>query len=348
MRSLSKSPLDDCADRVNRRRQVLVIGGLGLCGLAVTVPVFAQQPKVFRVGVLATDSLETRGPFVAVFIEAMRELGYHEQKNISYEPRYANGEIPRLSALATELAAADLDVIVVPNGVAVDAVVRAAEQAKRSVPIVVTAWGNPVGTGRVASLARPGGNATGLTNITVELEAKQLHLLRQAFPKSSRLAVFIDSNTPGHHAREQAREPIIKELGLQTLTVEVKGSDDVDRNVALLRRWGADSIFVENAPSTFNNRKLLVQIAELTRLPAIYGNDVYTDIGGLMSYGSDDKWRWRRAATFVDKILKGARPGDLPIERPTQLNLVINLRTAKALGVTIPQSILLQADRVIE
>jgi putative ABC transport system substrate-binding protein len=256
--------------------------------------------------------------------------------------------MPRLSALATELAGHNLDVIVVPNGLAVEAVERAAEQAKQPVPIVTAAWGNPIGTGRVASLARPGGHVTGLTNITIELEGKQLQLLKRAFPKISRVAVFIDSNTRARAEREGQRERTIKELGMEALSVEVSASDDVDRSVALLRKWGADSIFVENAPSTFNNRKLLVRIAEIAHLPAVYGNDVYTDIGGLMSYGSDDKWRWRRAATFVDKILKGARPGDLPIERPSQFNLVVNLKTAKALGVTIPQSLLVQADRVIE
>ena len=208
--------------------------------------------------------------------------------------------------------------------------------------------GAPVGSGLVASLAHPGGSATGLTNITIELEGKQLQLLKQAVPRSSRLAVFIDSDARTRDARFEERERIAEALGMQTLSLELRGGDDVDRNVASLRKWGADSIFVENAPSTFNNRKLLVHIARITQLPAMNGNDVYADIGGLMSYGSDDKWRWSRAATFVDKILKGARPGDLPIERPTQFNLVINLKTANALGVAIPQSILLQADRVIE
>jgi putative ABC transport system substrate-binding protein len=188
-----------------------------------------------------------------------------------------------------------------------------------------------------------------VTSDALELAGKQLQLLKNAFPKSSRLVAFVGLTTARLGPRYLNEiERAAKALGMQTLPLEVRGSDDVERNAALMRKWRADSIFVATNPQNFNNRKLLVQIAQMTRLPAVYGQDVYTESGGLMSYGSNDRTRWRQTATFVDKILKGARPGDLPIEIPTKFDLVINLKTAKALGATFPQSVLAQADRVIE
>jgi putative ABC transport system substrate-binding protein len=334
--------------RLHNRRNLLAALAAGMLGVPLASR--AQQQKVYRVGVLASDSLETRGPSVAVFMQAMRDLGYVQGRNVVYEARYADADTARLSALATELAGLGLDAIVAPNGLSAEAAAHAAEQGKRRVPIVFAGWATPVGSGRVASFARPGGDVTGVTNITVELEGKQLQILKQAFPKISRVAVFVDSvvSAATRKLRAAGRERLAKELGVQMLLLEAKGADDVERIVASLLQWRADAIFVENAPSTFNNRKLLVHIAERARLPAIYGTEAYAEVGGLMSYGSDDKARWRQVALFVDKIFKGARPGDLPIEIPSKFDLVINLRTAKALGVTIPQTVLLQADRVID
>jgi putative ABC transport system substrate-binding protein len=335
--------------KISASRRSLMLGAGACLALAGAGIARAQpQTRVFRIGILAPDSVETRAPLVEIFIRAMRDLSYVEGRNVVYEARYASGDTARLSALATELAAQNLDVIVVPNGLATQAAARAAEQSKRPVPIVFAGWATPVGSGLVASLARPGGNATGLTNVTVELVGKQLQLLKDVFPKIARIAVFGDSTTKTGPVYLSEVEGAAKVLGMETLSVEVRGGDDVERNVALLRKWRADSIFVGNNPTNFNSRKLLVQIAQITRLPAIYGNDVYPEIGGLISYGSDDKMRWRQIATFVDKILKGARPGDLPIETPTKFDLVINLKTARALGVTIPQLVLVQADKVIE
>jgi putative ABC transport system substrate-binding protein len=333
---------------MNNRRKLLVALGGGAFVAPLTS--FTQQQKtVHRIGILASDSLETRGPLVEIFIRAMRDFGYIEGRNIVYEPRYAGGDVARLSALAAELAALSLDVIVVPNGPSAEAAARAAEHAKRLVPIVFSGWATPLSSGLVASLARPGGYVTGVTSDALELAGKQLQLLKDAFPKISRIAAFVGLTTARLGPRYLNEvERAAKVLGMRTLPLEVRGSDDVERNVVLMRKWRADSMFVATNPQNFNNRKLLIQIAQMTRLPAVYGQDVYTESGGLMSYGSNDKTRWRQTATFVDKILKGARPGDLPIEIPTKFDLVINLKTAKALGVTIPQSILRQADRVIE
>jgi putative ABC transport system substrate-binding protein len=331
---------------MNKRRKMLA----ALAGACAAPGLSCAQPRqtVKRVGVLASDSFETRGASVAVFIQAMRDLGYVDRGNIVYDVRYANSDRAQLSAMAVELAR-QMDVIVVPNDFTVQAVSNAAEQTKRQVSIVFAGSSAPIRAGVAASLARPGGNVTGVTNFTHELAGKQLQLLRDISPAIARVAVFLDFDNvrlaPLYLAEVQAAA---KALAMETLTVEVRGGEDVERNTALLRKWRADSIFVANQSRNFSNRKVLVRIAELARLPAIYGNDVYAEMGGLISYGSNDRIRWRQTATFVDKILKGARPGELPIEIPTKFDLVINLKTAKALGVTIPQSVLAQADKVIE
>jgi putative ABC transport system substrate-binding protein len=310
---------------------------------------FAQsQGRVHRIGILAPDSLESRRPLIDIFIRAMREFGYIEGKNIIFEPRYAGGDVARLSALGAELAALNPDVIVTPNGIATLAAARAAETAKREIPIVFAGWANPAGTRLVATLARPGGHVTGLSNVTVEVAGKLLHLLKDAYPRISRVAVFIDSTTSAAAAYAEEVERATQALGMQALSVELRNGGDVEQVVAAMHKWRADSMLVLNAPINFNNRKLVVQIAEKMRLPAVYGNDVFPIIGGLMSYGSDDKLRWTQIATYVDKILKGARAGDLPIELPTKFDFVINLKTARALGMAIPPSILARANRLIE
>jgi putative ABC transport system substrate-binding protein len=328
---------------MNTRRKLLFAFGAG--AFAAPLSSFAQpQARVYRIGILTPDTLESRGPFVEVFKRAMRELGYIEGKNVAYDPRYADGDLARLSALAAELAGQSFDVIVVSNSLAAEA----AAKATRTIPIVFTSVADPIASGLAASLARPGGNVTGISNITIELAGKQLQLLKEAFPKISRVAVFIDPTVSVAAAYLGEAERAAKALGVQVLSAEVRSGDDVEKSVVALRKWRADSIFVLNTPANYNNRKLLVQIAGKTRLPAIYGTDTYAESGGLISYGSNDKPRWQQAARFVDKILKGAKPADLPIEQPTKFELVINMKTAKALGIKIPQSVLARADRVIE
>jgi putative tryptophan/tyrosine transport system substrate-binding protein len=328
---------------MNNRRRLLA--AFGASALAVPLWSFAQpQARVYRIGFLTPDTLETRRPFVEVFMREMHELGYVEGKNVTYEPRFANGDLARLSALATELAGQSFDVIVVTNSLAAEA----AAKATRTTPIVFTAVADPVASGLAVSLARPGGNVTGVSNIIIELAGKQLQLLKETFPKTSRVAVFVDSTTSTAAAYFGEAERTAKALGVQVSAAEVRSGDDVEKNVVALRKWRADSMWVLSTPTNINNRKLLIRIAEKTRLPAIYGTDSYVEDGGLMSYGPNTPDNWRRAAAYVDKILKGAKPADLPIEQPTKFALVINMKTAKALGITIPQSILFRADRVIE
>jgi len=328
---------------MNTRRKLVIALGVG--ALSAPLGSFSQQQnKVWRVGILTPDSLESRRPLVEVFMRAMHELGYADGKNVAYEPRYANGDPARLSALAAELAGQGFDVIVVSNSLAA----VAAAKATRRIPIVFTSVADPISSGVASSLARPGGNVTGLTNITIELTGKQLQLLKDAFPKISRVAIFVDSAVSVATAYSEEAKRVAKALGMQALPTEVRSSEDVEKNIALLGNWRADSMFVLNNPTNFNNRKLLIKIAEETRLPAIYGSDAYAEPGGLMSYGSSEKARWQQAARFVDRILKGAKPADLPIEQPTVFELVVNLKTAKALGIIVPQSILLRADRVIK
>jgi putative ABC transport system substrate-binding protein len=329
---------------MNKRRRIVLALGTG-----VLVPFTTHaQGRTFRIAVLAAESLEARQPLLDIFVRAMRDLGYVEGKNAAFDARYANNDTTRLDALAAELVAQTPDVIVVPNGVAVLAAAKAVAQANRTTPIVFAGWASPLGSGLVASLARPGGNVTGLSNIAVELAAKQLQLLKEAVPKSARVVVFVDSATSSANDFFSAVARAAKALGVQLMSAELRKEDEAETTIALIRKWGADSIYVQNNPTNFNNRRVLVQIAEKTRLPAIYGNNVYTNIGGLISYSSDDKLRWRQTATYVDKILKGAKPGDLPIELPSKFELVINLKTAKTLGIKFPQSIMVQATLVIE
>jgi len=333
---------------MNKRRKVVVTLGTSLLQLPLTA--FAQQPKKpYRIGILAADSVATRAPNIESFVAAMHGLGYVEGENVLYEKRFADGDSARLAALAAEIASLKLDVVVVPNDRVLQAAARATEQAKHLIPIVFAGSASPLGDGRVASLARPSGYVTGVTNFTHEVAGKQLQLLKDSFPKISRLAMFLDvENGRLGPVYLEMVERAGKELNMQTLRLEVKGGDDVERNVGLLRAWKADSMFVANQPPNFFHRRSVVQIANIARLPAIYGNDVYTRIGGLISYGSNDNVRWRQIAKFVDKILRGARAGDLPIEIPTKFDLIINLKTARTLGLTFPRSILAQADLIIE
>jgi putative ABC transport system substrate-binding protein len=264
------------------RRELLIALGSGV--FLAPLVCFGQQ-KVHRIGILVSDSPETRGFLVEIFIQAMRELGYVEGRNMVYEARYAGGDIARLAAFAAELANLNLDVIVVPNGPSVEAAARAAEEARRPVAIVFSGWGTPLSNARlVASLARPGGYVTGVTNDAQVLAGKQLQLLKDAFPKISRLAAFVGLTTARLGPRYfKEVERAASTLGMHTLPLEVRGGDDVERNVALMRKWRADSIFVATNPQNFGNRKALIRIAQVTGLPAVYGQDVSTEAGALMS-----------------------------------------------------------------
>jgi putative ABC transport system substrate-binding protein len=305
-----------------------------------------QAAKVARIGYLAVD--RAASPHMTeAFLQGLRDLGYVEGRNVVIEYRDAEGKLERLPALAAELVALKVDVIVAggtPQAVA-------AKQATRTVSIVFAAAGDPVTSGLVTSLARPGGNVTGLSALTPELVGKCLEQLKQAVPRVSRVAVLWQ---PGAYPERTAKDMLKgaevagRALGVRLQVVEARGPADFDRAFSDMTRARAGALTVLPSTMFIIERRRLVDLAAKTRLPAVYAYREFVDAGGLMAYGADLADLFRRAATYVDKILKGAKPGDLPIEQPTRFELVINLKTAKALGLTIPPSLLLRADQIIE
>ncbi len=323
-----------------------VTGGL----LAAPLAADAQQPaKVARIGYLVTGSLESpeTGVLLDAFRQGLRERGYVEGQNIVIEYRGANGKIERLPGLATELARLKVDLIVGGN----TPMARAAQQATKTIPIVASVMGDPVGDGLVASLARPGGNITGLTFLGPELVPKRLGLLKEALPKVSRVAILWH---PGAFS-ERTTQEMLKEtegaaraLGVQLQLVGVRGPDEFDRAFSTMTKERAEALVVFPSAMLFNERRRIVELATKRRLPSMFGAREYVELGGLISYGASITDLIRRGATHVDKILKGAKPADLPVEQPTKFELVINLKAAKALGLTIPASVLARADEVIQ
>jgi len=303
-----------------------------------------QAGKMPRIGVLAGSLLSTNPARIKAFREGLGELGYVEGKSIVIEWRFLEDKGDRLPALAVELTRLKVDVLVAFG----PAATRAAKEATNTIPIVMAQVNDPIGAGFVASLARPGGNITGLSNIASELSGKKLELLKEIVPKLSRVAVFGTSTLPGNAQSVKETELAAKTLGLQLQYLGVEDSKDLDTAFRNAVSWRAHAIVVLQSPVLGSRRKALVELAVKNRLPAIYPHSDYMDAGGLMFYGPSISDLFRRAATYVDKILKGAKPADLPVEQPTKFELVVNLKTAKALGLTIPPSVLLQADRVIE
>jgi ABC-type uncharacterized transport system substrate-binding protein len=322
------------------------LSSLGFVTLAAPLAAEGQQAaKVARIGYLAT--FLAIGPhLIEAFRQGLRDLGYVEGRNVVIEYRDAEGKYERLPALAAELVALKVDVIVGSGTPAP----LAAKQATRTLPIVFIGAGDPVGSGLVTSLARPGGNVTGLTNLTVELVGKCLEQLTQAVPRVSRVAALWQ---PGFLV-ERTEKDMLKgadvagrALGVRLQFVEARGPADFDRAFSDMTKARAGALTVLSSGMFFNERRHLVDLAAKHRLPAVYNVRDFVDAGGLMAYGPNTADLFRRAATYVDKILKGAKPGDLPVEQPTKFELVINLKTAKALGLTIPQSVLGRADEII-
>jgi len=283
--------------------------------------------------------------FLEDFRQGLRELGYVEGKNIQLEVRWGEGKLDRLPALADELVRLDVAAIVAVNSPSV----VAARHATRTIPIVMPLSSDPVGDGLVASLARPGGNITGLSVMSPELGQKRLQLLKESFPRISRpVAVLWNPDYIGMEARFRQAQNIAPTFGLGVRSVEVRDSRELERALETMDRERPDALLILSDPLTTSQRLRIVEFAAAERLPAMYEVSQFVEVGGLMSYGPNVDQIVRRAAIYVDKILKGAKPADLPIEQPATFELVINLKSAKALGFTIPQSILLQADRVIE
>ncbi len=310
------------------------------------LPADAQQSgKVYRIGFIQTAAPEEMGHLIKALDEGLRELGYVEGRNIVFERRFANGKQERLPALAAELARLKVDVIVT----GANPVIAAVKQATATIPVVFAVSRDPEGAGFVRSLARPGGNITGLANDpTPEIIGKNLELLKEAVPGLSRVAFLWNPVPPGAETYRKVVESAARKLGVTFQSVEVRGRNEFEGAFAAMVRGRADGVLVAADPVLFSARSQVVLLAARNRLPAVYGQREYAEVGGLMSYGPNIAHQFRRAATFVDKILKGAKPGDLPVEQATKFELVINLKTAKALGLTIPQSFLIRADHVIQ
>jgi putative ABC transport system substrate-binding protein len=321
------------------------ISGLALCAmlLAFSFPVHAQQSKkIPRIGYLGAAS-PTRGRREA-FREGLRELGYVEGKNIFIEYRYAEGKLDRLPSLAAELVRLKVDVIVTAS----PASTRSAKQATVTIPIVMAFDDDPIGSGFVASLARPGGNITGLATLFPEMSGKQLEILKEIVPKLSRVAVLGNATQPGNPQALREINLAADSLGVALQYLEIRDPKDIEPAFRAANKDRADAVLVVSTSVLYFRRKQLADLAVKSRLPTIYGRPEYVEDGGLVYYGPSYTDLSRRAATYVDKILKGAKPGDLPVEQPMKFEFIINLKTAKALNLTIPQSVLYRADKVIK
>lgn len=326
----------------DRRKLVLALGAGVLAGAGV---VRAQAPATIRrVGLLSPSSPSDATLWYQAFRQALRDLGWVEGKNISFEYRYAEGRQDRFSDLAADLVRLEVDVIVA----FATTESLAAQKATRIIPIVMAAGGDPVAIGLVESLARPGGNVTGLSQMIAELGGTRLALLKEIVPKLSRVAVLWSPQSASSTLYWKDLQLPARQAGLQLHSMEVRTPDELDKAFEDATRARAEALVVTGAPVITANQKRIVDLAAKSRLPSISQTSEFADAGGLVAYGPDRVDLYRRAAAYVDKILRGAKPGDLPIEQPTKFELVLNLKTAKVLGVTIPPSVRFRADRVIE
>src|SRR5262245_8145413 len=308
---------------------------------AVSFPVEAQQTKkVPRIGYLSSGSASFR---TGAFRQGLRDLGYVEGKNIIIEYRNAEGKIERYPDLVVDLVGLKVDVIFTSSTPGA----LAAKNATKTIPIVFTNVGDPVANGLVASLARPGGNITGLSTLAPELSGKGLELLKETIPKLSRVAVVWNPDNPGKTSSFKETEVAAQALRLQLQSLEVRGPNDVEPAFQAAKKERAVALIVLRDVVVTSQMTRILELALKNQMPAIYGDRGFVDAGGLMSYGPNIDDLFRRAATYVDKILQGTKPADLPIERPSKFELVINLKTAKQIGLTIPPNVLARADKVI-
>ena len=324
------------------RKSVSIIGTLALAILLAPRSAPAQQPaKVPRIGFLSTG---VAGPNIEAFRQGLQELSYVVGQNIAIEYRWAGGRDDRLPELAGELIRLKVDIIVTTSSSAA----RAAQQATKTIPIVMAVSGDPVGTGLVASLARPGGNITGLTILSPELSGKRLELLKEAFPKVSRVAVLWNPASPDKQLDFRETQAAARALKVQLQSLEVRGPKDFDKVFQAATKERTHALITLSDPLTGSQGRRIMDFAAKSRLPAMYGDSVFVEAGGLMAYGPNIFDLYRRAAFFVDKLLKGAKPADLPVQQPMRFELVINLDTAKKIGRTIPPELLMRADKVIK
>ena len=307
------------------------------------IAVKAQPPdKLYRIGMLARTSAATNAANLEGFRQGLRTLGYIEGKNFVIEYRSADGRDERFPGLAAELVGLKVDLILTRGTPAA----LAAKHAAGAIPVVITGVGDPVGQGIIASLSRPGGNITGLSATVTEIYPKRVELLRELVPRAARIAVLFNMSNPAIPRQWKEVETAARSLGVQAQLLDVRKLEDLRPAFDAAIRQRADALVVGLETLTLANAPLIVDLAAKHRLPAIYASTEF--VGGLASYGVNYPDHYRRAATFVDKILKGAKPADLPVEQPTKFELVVNLKTARALGLTIPRTVLLQVDQVIE
>jgi len=327
-----------------RIRKNVAVMAMVLVVLASAHPVGAQQARVHRIGFISAASSSAMAARDEAFRQGLRALGYVVGQNITIEYRWADGKNERLPGFAAELVNLKLDVIVTHGVVAT----RAVKQASTTIPIVIAAADDPLAAGLVPSLARPGGNITGLSIITPDLTGKRLELLKEILPGLTRVAVLWNSGNPISEPELRKTEAAARSLGLQLQSLGVRDPHEFASAFSSMKRERAGALFVLGDAMFFGQRKEIVDLAASNRLPLVAPLREFADAGGLMTYGPNVVDIHRRAATYVDKILKGANPGDLPIEQPMKFDLVINLKTARALGITIPQSLLVRADHHIE
>ena len=327
---------------MNRRTFVSSLAG---ALLTASVSVGAQRAgKIWRIGFLSGNAGPSDGGPPPGLRQALQEIGFVDGTNISYAARWADGKTNRLPALATELAGLNVDLIVVIGGPAAQTI----KEATSTVPIVILNAGDAVETGLVATLGRPGRNITGLNDQASELSAKRLEILKEAIPKASRIAVLWNEDDRAMTLRYVEVEKAARLLRVAIVPLGVREPDDFDVAFAAMKRERPDALFMVSDALTSLNRRRVIDYAAANRIPAMYEFSSITRDGGLMSYGTNAMDLWRRIAAYADKILKGEKPADLPVEQPTKFELVINLKTAKALGIMIPQSLLLRADEVIQ
>jgi putative ABC transport system substrate-binding protein len=318
------------------------IAGLG-AATAWPLASRAQQPRMPTIGFLGGQTSAAQSQWTAAFVQRLRELGWSEGRNVAIEYRWAEGRVERSAEIAAEIVRLKVDVIVTAG----TTTVVAAKQATSVIPIVFAAAGDPVGTGLVGSLSRPGGNVTGLSNQSTDLAGKQVELLRGVVPNLRRLAILANAGAPTAVLEIGQVQAAARTLGLEVVTFEIRRAEDIASAFEALT-GRADALYVVIDPLINTNRIRINTLALAARVPTIQGIREYVEAGGLMSYGPSFSDLYRRAADYVDRILRGAKPGDLPVEQPTKFELIINLKTAKALGLEISPALLARADEVIE
>jgi putative tryptophan/tyrosine transport system substrate-binding protein len=326
-------------DQSTRRELITLLGG---AAAAWPVALRAQQPKLPTIGFLGSTTPSAWRPWTAAFVQRLRELGWIESRTVAIEYRWAEGHSERYSEFADEFVRLKVDVIFTGGTPAI-----AAKQATSTIPIVFALAGDPVGIGLVASLARPGGNVTGLSQQATDLAGKRLELLGQVLPGLHRLAAMANIGNPSSMREMDEVQASARTLGLEVIRLEIRRAEDIAPAFEQFNGRG-QALYVSTDPLLFAHRVRINTLALAARLPTNYSEREQVEAGGLMSYGPNFTDLFRRAADYVDKILRGAKPGDIPIEQPTKFDLIINLTTAKALGLTIPESFLLRADEVIE